>query len=290
VAAKPDRNQFMQNPGKGAFKRLFLFLACCLVPALAEAGTACPALQADETVRVRYVHDGDTVHLEDGRKIRLIGINTPELARDDKPEQAFAREARESLNTAISLHDNRIGLVFGKERFDRYKRTLAHLFTPDGRNLQALLLQQGMAMAITHPPNTRYSECYASQERMARCQHKGLWADPAQVVIKAADLGPEKSGFQLVTGNIEHFSQTDKGIRLIMSELMIAIRSQDLAAFDVAELASLPGKTVTVRGWLHPDNSASSGKSRHGRSVRYYLRLRHPSALEISPAATKSEC
>jgi endonuclease YncB( thermonuclease family) len=289
VAAKPDRNQIMQNLRKGAFRRLFLFLTC-LVPVLADAGTACPDIQADETVRVRYVHDGDTVHLEDGRKIRLIGINTPELARDGKPAQAFAREAREVLNTAISLHDNRIGLVYGQERFDRYKRTLAHLLTPDGENLQALLLQQGMALAITHPPNTRYSECYAIQERMARCQHKGLWATPAKAIIMAADLGPENSGFQLVTGSIEHFSQTDRGVLLFMSELMIAIRSQDLAAFDVAELASLPGKTVTVRGWLHPDKAATSGKPRHGRSVKYYLRLRHPSAMEINPAATESEC
>jgi endonuclease YncB( thermonuclease family) len=289
VAAKPDRNQLMQNLRKGAFERLFLFLAC-LAPALADAGTACPVSQADETVRVSYVHDGDTVHLEDGRKIRLIGINTPELARDDNPAQAFAREAREALQTAIALHDNRIGLVYGQERFDRYQRTLAHLFTPDGRNLQALLLQQGMALAIAHPPNTRYSQCYTIQERIARCQHKGLWANTARSIIKAADLGPENSGFQLVTGSIEHFSQTDKGIRLFMSELMITIRSKDLAAFDVAELASLPGKTVNVRGWLHPDNTASDGKSRHGRRVKYYLRLRHPSAMEINPATIETEC
>ena len=281
----------MQNPEKGAIRRLFLFLAC-VVPALAVADNdiACPVSQADETVRVRYVHDGDTVHLEDGRKIRLIGINTPELARDDKPEQAFAREARQALNTALALHDNRIGLVYGQERFDRYKRTLAHLFTPDGNNLQALLLQQGMALAITQPPNTRYTECYVSQERIARCQRKGLWARPDRVITRAADLGPESSGFQLVSGDIEHFSQTDKGIRLFMSEVMISIHSRDLDAFDVAELASLPGKTVTIRGWLHPANKASGRQSRYGRTVKFYLRLRHPSALEINPAAIETEC
>ena len=279
----------MQNLRKGATQRLFLFLAC-LIPGLAHAA-ACPAEQVEEHVRVRYVHDGDTIHLEDGRKVRLIGINTPELARDDHPEQAFAREARQALNAAIALHDNRIGLVYGKERFDRYKRTLAHLFTPDGNNLQAMLLQQGMAMAITHPPNTVFAECYARQEKQARCQGKGIWANPQRIILEASDLGPENTGFQLVTGVIDDINQNDKGFWLFISELMIGIRSQDLADFNLAELVSLPGKTVTVRGWLQRKNSSTSGgKSHNGRIVNYYLRLRHPSAMEINPAAGKTEC
>jgi len=279
----------MKNAKKGATQRLFLFLAC-LIPGLVHAG-ACPVDQPEERVHVRYVHDGDTVHLEDGRKVRLIGINTPELARDDNPEQAFAREARQALNAAISLHDNQIGLVYGKERFDRYKRTLAHLFTPDGDNLQAMLLQQGMAMAITHPPNTVFAECYARQEKQARCLGKGIWANPERIMIKASDLGPENTGFQLVTGVIDEVNQTDKGFWLFISKLMIGIRSADLADFNLAELVSLPGKTVTVRGWLQRENSRTTGgKFRNGRIVEYYLRLRHPSAMEINPATGKTEC
>jgi endonuclease YncB( thermonuclease family) len=280
----------MQHPRKGARRRLFLFLSCLLAYPV-HADTACPAGQPDETVRVRYVHDGDTVHLEDGRKVRLIGINTPELARDNQPQQAFAREAREALNTAVTLHHNRVGLIYGEQRLDRYQRTLAHLFTPNGKNLQALLLQQGMAMAIAHPPNTVYAECYASQEKIARCQGKGIWAHPGQRILRASDLENATRGFQLVSGEVEHVSQTDKGIWLFMSELKVAIRRQDLAAFDLTELLALPGSSITVRGWLHPENrNTASSKFRNGSSVKYYLRLRHPSALEINPAASETEC
>jgi len=229
------------------------------------------------------VHDGDTVHLEDGRKVRLIGINTPELERDDTPAQAFATEARDALIAAIAAHDNRVGLVYGFERHDRYKRTLAHLFTPDGINLQAKLLLQGMATAIAHPPNLAYSRCYAGQEKTARCNGAGIWSNPEQAVLRAEDLDAKSKGYHLVTGKVEHISQTSKGVWIFMSELMLGIPRKNLADFDQAELLSLHGKQLTVRGWIQPESRKQSKKKvHHGRTVRYYMHIRHPSALEIN--------
>lgn len=280
----------MQNLKKGAYRRLFLFLACTF-PIGLHADTACPAGQLDEIANVRYVHDGDTVHLEDGRKVRLIGINTPELARDDIPDQAFARAARDVLQAEISSHGDRIGLVYGIERQDRYKRTLAHLFTPDGGNLQARLLLQGMAVAMTHPPNVAYSECYARQEKTARCEGSGIWSKPDKAVIQAAELDSQIKGFHLVSGKVEHVSQSDKGVWIFMSELMLGIHHKDLADFDQAELLSLSGKQLTVRGWLNPKSRKEAKKKfRNGRTVKYYMRIRHPSAIEISQAGIKTKC
>lgn len=278
------------NLKKGAYWRLFLCLAC-IFPASTHAETACPASQRVELVQVRYVHDGDTVHLEDGRKVRLIGINTAELARDDMPEQAYAREAREALNTAISAHRNHVGLVYGAERHDRYKRTLAHLFTPDGDNLQAHLLLKGLAAAIAHPPNISFSECYARQEQTARCEGAGIWSNPGQAIIKAADLDAGSKGFHLVTGKVEHISHTDKGVWIFMSELMLGIRSEYLPDFDLAELLSLSGKQLTVRGWLQPESgNEAKKKSRQGRTLKYYMHVRHPSAIEINPPGVVTKC
>ncbi len=280
----------MLNLKKGAYWRLFLCLAC-IFPASAHAETACPARQQVELAQVRYVHDGDTVHLEDGRKVRLIGINTPELAGDDMPDQAYAREARELLKAAISSHGNRVGLVYGAERHDRYKRTLAHLFTPDGENLQARLLLQGLAAAIAHPPNVAFSECYARQEQTARCEGAGIWLNPEQAVIKAADLDAGSRGFHLVTGKVEHISQTGKGVWIFMSELMLGIHSENLPYFDQAKLLSLSGKQLTVRGWLQPGSSnQAKRKFRHGRTVKHYMRVRHPSAIEINPLGDETKC
>lgn len=229
--------------------------------------------------------------MEDGRKVRLIGINTPELAHDGKPEQAFAREARDALKAAISSHSGRIGLVYGTDRLDRYERTLAHLFTVDGVNLQAQLLLQGLATAIAHPPNTAYAACYARQEKSARCQRTGIWSEPEQAVMQAADLDEHSSGFHLVTGKVEHVSQTGKGVWIFMQELMLGVHSENLVDFDPAALVSLPGQQITVRGWLQPKRNHQA-KSQHqsGRTVKYYMRVRHPSAIEINQADNKTNC
>ena len=280
----------MLNLKKGAYRRLFLFLACTY-PIGLHADSDCPARQLDEIAIVRYVHDGDTVHLEDGRKVRLIGINTPELARDDMPGEAFAREARDALQTEISSHGNRIGLVYGIERHDRYKRTLAHVFAPDGSNLQAQLLQQGMAVAMAHPPNVAYSECYARQEKTARCEGSGIWSEPDEAVIQAVDLDRQIKGFHLVSGKVEHISQSSKGMWIFMSKLKLGIHHKDLAGFDQSELLSLNGKQITVRGWLNPyTRTDAKMKFHNGRTVNSYMRIRHPSAIEISPAGIATKC
>ena len=279
----------MANLKKGAYRRLFLLLGCLLPTALA-AEPACRAGHVDEYARVRYVHDGDTVHLEDGRKVRLIGINTPELAHDNRPEQAYAGEAREFLKQALYRHDNRVALVFGEERHDRHRRTLAHLLSPEGDNFQAGLLQQGLATAIAHPPNLAFTECYAGQESVARCAGRGIWSDPQRAVLAVEKLAKDKTGFQLVHGTVDLVSESAKGIFLFMSELMIGIYKDNLNAFDRAELRSLEGKQLMVRGWVHPASKKQQKKYRDSRNVRYFLRIRHPSAIELSQPGAEPLC
>ena len=262
-----------------------------LLPLCTQAESACPAPRLDEIARVSYVHDGDTVRLDDGRKIRLIGINTPELARDAMPEQAYARKARELLKAAISSHGNRVGLVYGDERHDPYNRILAHLFTPTGDNLQAQLLAQGMAASIAHPPNTAFSACYLQQEQTARCNARGLWSNPDQTIIQASELDADSRGFQLVTGKVDAVKRTDNSILIFMPKLMIQVRNEDLSYFDPATLLSLGGKQLMLRGWLLPRSRNPAGKKLNGdTTVEYYMRLRHPSAMEINRVSDSRKC
>ena len=280
----------MLNPGKGACRRLFLCLAVAL-PSSALSEAACTAGRFDAVATVRHVHDGDTVHLKDGRKVRLIGINAPELARDDKPEQAYAREAREALDRAIAANGYRVGLVYGSERKDRYKRTLAHLFTPNGANLQARLLSQGMAAAIPHPPNLAFTECYNAQELAARCSGEGIWSNPGQLFVQATTLKNKHKGFRLVTGTIDRINLNDHGAQLFMGKLMLGIHRDNLTGFDKKELQSLSGRRVTVRGWLHPKrNKSSNRKSGSQDGVEFYMRVRHPSAIEIHMTGNGTGC
>ncbi len=265
-------------------------MLCCLSTTAIHAEGACRTDQIDEFAVVRYVHDGDTVHLEDGRKVRLIGINAPELARDNRPEQAYAQQARAFLNKALANHDYRVGLRYGMTRHDRHQRTLTHLFTPDGNNIQALLLQQGLAQAIAHPPSVAFADCYAQQEHVARCDGAGIWSDPQHAPVNADKLTADSTGFRLVSGRIDRVNRSNTGFWLSMAALLIHINHQDLAYFGAIDLTSLTGQQVIVRGWLQPARKKPSGKLRDGDAAKYFIRIRHPLAIEINGANIEAKC
>ncbi|MDT8283614.1 MAG: thermonuclease family protein, partial [Gammaproteobacteria bacterium] len=177
----------------------------------ALADTACPATQFDEKSRVSYAYDGDTLHLKDGRKVRLIGINTPEIGHDNNADEPFANEARAALKSIIKK-DKSISLIYGKEKKDHYQRLLAHAFTSDGQNIQALLLTNGFARVITFPPNTQFTACYLAQERNARCSKTGLWK--TAITLEAKLLDKSDTGFHLVEGKLNSINTNEKGIWL----------------------------------------------------------------------------
>ncbi|NNJ95537.1 MAG: hypothetical protein HKP12_00040 [Gammaproteobacteria bacterium] len=265
-------------------------MLCCLLTTAVHAESACPTDQIDEFAVVRYVHDGDTVHLEDGRKVRLIGINTPELAQDNRPEQVYAQQARAFLNKALAKHDDRIGLRYGMARHDRHQRTLAHLFSPNGDNIQALLLRHGLAQAIAHPPSLAFADCYAQQEQLARCAGAGIWSHPQHTPVDADKLTAESTGFRLVSGHIDRVSRSNTGFWLVMADLLIHINQHDLAYFDAIDLPSLAGQHVIVRGWLQPARKKQAQKHSRGRTARYFVRIRHPLAIEINGTGIEAKC
>jgi endonuclease YncB( thermonuclease family) len=246
---------------------LVYFLAS---PALADS--ACPAEQFDETTSIRYIHDGDTLHLKDGRKVRLIGINTPELARDNKPAEAFAVEAKNALKSLFK-HDKSIALVYGKDKKDHYGRLLAHALLSDGQNVQAILLKQGYARVITVPPNTKFVSCYLQMERIARCNKAGLWQNAN--LLEAKNLSNQHLGFHLIQGKVENININNKGIWLKLdNKLTIGIRPENQSLFDIKAVNGMLNQSIIVRGWLNKSN----------KSTPYYLRVSHPLSIQLASA------
>jgi endonuclease YncB( thermonuclease family) len=239
-------------------------------PAWAES--ACSSEHFDEVTKVRYVHDGDTLHLSDGRKVRLIGINTPELARDNKAAEAFAIEAKNALR-ALFDKNKTIALVYGKDKKDRYGRLLAHTYLADGQNVQALLLTQGYASAIIIPPNTKFAGCYLEAENTARCNKTGLWQK--QNILQASQLENRHIGFHLLRGTVESIAIDDKGIWLNLdNRLTVGIRPENRALFDIKTIEGLLHQSIVVRGWVNKSN----------RTRPFYLRLKHPLSLQTVSA------
>ncbi len=103
--------------------------------------------QTREQVSVRRVSDGDTIVLHDGRTVRLLGIDSPELARQGTPAGFYATEAHTALRHLIEDRPLRIET----ENIDRYGRVLAVLYAEDGTNINEQLVRMGAAMV--YPSN-----------------------------------------------------------------------------------------------------------------------------------------
>jgi len=262
---------------------LFVF---SMIACTARADVACPPWHIDESARVNYVYDGDTLQLEDGRKIRLIGIDTPEvhsryrvIPADIKSQGERAKAAlQRQLNTA----DNHVGLAFGSQRLDRYGRTLAHVFLPDGTNVQAWLIEQGLAIAFTTPPSERLAPCYQQREAIARKAERGIWQMPQYQLKRVAQLNNKSRGFRRVQADVSRIWQSSRGVTLLLDEaLEIRIYKADLPNFNVHMLNNLQGKRVRVRGWLKPKKiQANRSMNKPGKAL-YRMTLRHPHGIKI---------
>jgi micrococcal nuclease len=147
-------------------------LACTLLAlALFVPGLA---FARDLRTCVRVV-DGDTIVLDGGERVRLIGVDTPELHHPAKPVQYFAHEAKE--RTVALAQGRRVGLEYDHQRRDRYGRTLAYVFLPDGTLLNLRLIEEGYGFAYTkYPFRPDYMARFRNAERVARTQSHGLWA------------------------------------------------------------------------------------------------------------------
>jgi endonuclease YncB( thermonuclease family) len=262
-------------------KKALIFSAFFYVSFQAHAFD-CPPQHIDEAVRVNYVYDGDTLQLEDGRKIRLMGIDTPEIfsrrgqvAADIKRQ---GEKARVVLQQQLGLSKQRVGLAFGPQRFDRYNRTLAHVFLPNGKNLQAWLIAQGYAIAFTTPPNDRMSSCYQQQEAHARKLKLGIWTLPQYQLKRTPQLNASSEGFHRLQGSVTRILKGHRRVTLFLDEKVeIKIHQYDLHNFNVHMLNNLAQKNIQIRGWLRSTGPTNAAQNKS----RFIMTLRHPDALKV---------
>jgi micrococcal nuclease len=136
-----------------------------------------PSPEPTKPLTCSRVVDGDTIHLSDGRKVRLIGVDTPETVHPSKPVERFGKEA--SAYTKALVEGKEVVLDYDQEKTDKYGRTLAYVYLKDGTHVNAAIIQNGYGFAYTKYP-FKYMEQFRNLERIAREQKKGLWADETQ--------------------------------------------------------------------------------------------------------------
>ena len=138
------------------------------------------ALPARELVKVDSVIDGDTFRLENGEKVRLIGVDTPETVHPSKPVQYYGKEASEF--TKRMLEGKKVRLEMDVQERDKYGRLLAYVYLEDGTFFNAELVKQGYAQAATYPPNVKYVELFIRLQKEARENNRGLWKEKEQTI------------------------------------------------------------------------------------------------------------
>ena len=139
-----------------------------------------PVVAAAKSYKVIEVIDGDTLDvMMDGEKkrLRLIGVDTPETKDPRKPVQCFGKEA--SAFTTKTLTGQTVSLEADPTQgeLDKYDRLLRYVILADGRNFNQLLISSGYAHEYTYDKPYKYQVAFKAAQKEAEAAKRGLWAD-----------------------------------------------------------------------------------------------------------------
>lgn len=132
---------------------------------------------------VRTVIDGDTIELENGERVRYIGINAPEIMRREDTSwvydpHPFGEDAKE-FNRRL-VEGKRVRLEYDQEVRDRYGRLLAYVYVEDVF-VNAEMVKAGLAETFVKLPNTRHAALLTHVKEEAQDRRRGIWdAHPPQ--------------------------------------------------------------------------------------------------------------
>ncbi len=128
-----------------------------------------------EAFSVERVIDGDTFVLENGQKVRLIGIDAPELEKQGEEGEYYANEARDFLDKLISK--KRVYLIKDTSETDKYKRLLRYVYLEDGSFINEILVLEGYAQAKEYKPDVKHFQQLKTAEQKAKKSNEGIWGN-----------------------------------------------------------------------------------------------------------------
>lgn len=172
---------------------LLVFLLAAILAGCGGSSGAFSTSQQFIPAEVTKVVDGDTLYLKTNdrqEKVRLIGVNTPEISHPgvDIKEQPYGAEA--AAYTRQRLEGKRVYLELDVGERDKYDRLLAYLWLEQpadaseaevrAKMYNAELLLKGCAELMTVPPNVKYSDLFTMLQQEARQAGRGLWSAAVQ--------------------------------------------------------------------------------------------------------------
>jgi micrococcal nuclease len=151
-------------------QRVADFLPILAVVTLASAARAQDSLQHGSLCEVSRISDGDSFRCRDGRRVRLTGIDTPELS-----QQPFGARSRQALLQWIPLGTT-VFLENDVSETDRFGRRLAYAWS-GSTMVNEVMVRSGWAVLYTVPPNVKYAERLHDAQKQARALSAGLWPE-----------------------------------------------------------------------------------------------------------------
>lgn len=240
-------------------------------------------LEEGPAVRISAVVDGDTVELERGPDVRMVGTQAPKLplGRAHVEEWPLARASKALLEKLVADAGGSSAeakLYFGGRKTDRHNRHLAHIVLADGTWLQGAMVLAGLARVYTFGDNRSLISDLLLREQVARQSQLEMWNHPYYSVRQADDIAgllELTNHFELVEGRVLSVA-AHRALwylnfgRTWREDFTITI---DRAHDDVFEnssiaLSALEGSHVRVRGWIMEDGGP-------------VVRIDHPEAIEL---------
>ncbi len=217
----------------------------------------CP-LTRGESHAVARVLDGETLTLDDGRRLRLIGALAPRVGDVGAAAGGWSPENDARTALAALVEGRSITLWHDTVQRDRYGQVLAHATIGD-EWLQGVLVSRGHARAYGRPGVDACTEALAKLERNAREEGLGLWENAAYRVRVASrgDWVRAAGSYQVVSGTVHRVSRGS-------GEIFISLSPRRGRAYPLAAVVTgnrsdltggvtpraLVGRRVLVRGWI----------------------------------------
>lgn len=215
-----------------------------------------PVSDQDKGVIV-VVYDGDTVGIEfpDGqrRKIRLIGIDSPETSHSD--EQVRLQAQLSKRFAFYYLYRMHVTVEYDWEREDKYGRLLAYLWTEKNGLFNEFILEEGFASAyLRFPFKEEYRQKFIQAEKSARISNKGLWRKepyPMVPLDKISDYIGQTAAVQYMCKDIQKKGQFFF-LQSVGKRFSTLIPSNRVKLFEDVE--SIKGQTIQVQGFIEEYN------------------------------------
>lgn len=131
------------------------------------------------TYPVARVIDGDTLIVDERGHdvtVRVIGLDTPEVVDPRKPPECFGLQASTEAKKLLTGTNVRLESDPSQDAKDKYGRTLAYVFLPDGQNFELSMIREGYGHEYTYKTAYKYQKEFKTAEASAKAAHLGLWS------------------------------------------------------------------------------------------------------------------